>query len=121
MESSERHSEIKKARQKLTFLSVWLIVSFAACATVNVHIPPLFASAVSQDARSDIQRPSHEDTNSLLEAVERDIAGNKFGETESGLSAYLKDHPELTTILVMYSSGLIKSVHPSGNSRDHWN
>jgi tetratricopeptide (TPR) repeat protein len=94
MESSERHSEIKKARQKLTFLSVWLIVSFAACATVNVHIPPLFASAVSQDARSGIQRPSHEDTNSLLEAVERDIAGNKFGETESGLSAYLKDHPD---------------------------
>ncbi len=94
MESGERHSDVKRSGENLTFRHVCLIAFFTACVTVNVAIPGLFAFAASQEPRIDIQKPAAGDVDSLLEAVERDIAGNKFADTESRLSGYLKDHAD---------------------------
>src|SRR6266849_4075714 len=94
MESGERHSDVKRSGENLTFRSVCLIAFFTACATVNVATPSLFAFAASQDPRIDIQKPGPGDVDALLEEVERDIAGNKFADAETRLGGYLKDHAD---------------------------
>jgi tetratricopeptide (TPR) repeat protein len=94
MESGERHPEIKRSGEQVTLRWVCLIALLAACVTVKVDIPSLFASAVSQDPGANVQRPNLGEVDSLLDVVESDIAGNKLLDTESLLNRYLKDHAD---------------------------
>ena len=92
MRSGERHPDVKRSGNNLTIRSVCLIAFFTAYTTLNIASPSVIAFAASQNPRIDIEKPGTGDVDSLLEAVERDIAGNKFADTEPRLSGYLKDH-----------------------------
>ena len=67
-----------------------LLVVLAALVTVSVS-PQL---AFSQDTASKISRHTAEDSDISLKEAEREIAANKFQESESRLNLYLKDHPD---------------------------
>ena len=87
------YSDNKNKNRKRTFLCARLIVLWATCGTVNFQTPSLFAFALSQASTSDTHR-SAQDPLPPLEAIERDIANNKFEDTGSRLSAFLENHPD---------------------------
>jgi tetratricopeptide (TPR) repeat protein len=92
---TSRHQRRKiKPVRRIVRSDIRLIVSVAALATGSILNPPLQAVLVSQVIRSDITRRGGEESDGSLEEVERDIAANKFQESESRLYAYLKDHPD---------------------------
>jgi len=68
-----------------------LIVLVTALAIVAV---PMLAIPGSQDTTSNTNRRGGEDSDGPLQEAERDIAANKFQESESRLNVYLKDHPD---------------------------
>jgi tetratricopeptide (TPR) repeat protein len=71
-----------------------LIVFLTALAIITVAAQPVVAIPGSQDTTGNINRRGGEDSDGPLQEVERDIAANKFQESESRLHVYLKDHPD---------------------------
>jgi tetratricopeptide (TPR) repeat protein len=91
--SRQQRRQIKPVRRNVISVSR-LIVFLAALATINPSTPPALAIPVSQETMSDINRRRGEDFDGPLKEIERDIAANKFEESESRLNAYLKEHPD---------------------------
>ena len=56
--------------------------------------PPVRAVPDSQDATRNINRVGGDESEVPLKEVERDIAANRFQQSKTLLSAYLKDHPD---------------------------
>jgi tetratricopeptide (TPR) repeat protein len=91
--SREQQYEIKLVRWVGSSLKR-LIVSFTTLVIINPPVAPAFTIPVPQNTPGDINRPEGEDSHGLLKDAERDIAANRFQESESRLNAYLKDHPD---------------------------
>lgn len=66
-----------------------LLAMLTAFLTLSLS-PPL---ALSQNTASKINRHASEDSDASLKEVEREIAANRFQESESRVNLYLKDHP----------------------------
>lgn len=79
---------VPSARRLIFFLAALVL------AATSASTAPVVAMSGTQDTTSDLNRPGGEDANGLLKEVERDIAANKFRESESRLNAYLKGHPD---------------------------
>ena len=71
-----------------------LIVFLTAIAILSVAAPPVLTIPASQDTTNKTSRRGGEDSDAAVVEVERDIAANKFQQSESRLHAYLKDHPD---------------------------
>jgi tetratricopeptide (TPR) repeat protein len=75
-------------------MSLRLIVFFTALANLSFTAPPVQAGFAAQNAGNGVARSGDRDSDEVLKEVERDIAANKFQETESRLQLYLKEHPD---------------------------
>ena len=85
-----------------------LLVMLAVFATISPRL------SLSQHSTSKTQHASEESDTSLTE-VEREIAANKFQESESRLSAYLKEHPD--SAKAHYDLGYVEfRTHNMGSS-----
>jgi tetratricopeptide (TPR) repeat protein len=88
-----------------------LLVILAALVTISV-LPQL---ALSQETPSKIKGHASEDSGTSLQEVEREIAANRFQESESRLNLYLKDHPDSSK--AHYDLGYIEfRTHNIGSS-----
>ena len=116
VQSHKGQSEINPEGQLRTFVTIRrMILCFAACAIVGIHIEPTLAAALSQDAKSDVRGRGGQDPDASLEGVETDIAANKFDQTESRLNIYLKDHPDSSR--AYYDLGYVQfRTHHIGSS-----
>src|SRR6266852_7730152 len=124
MESGERHSDVKRSGENLTFRSVCLIAFFTACATVNVTTHPFLPLRHHRTPESTSKNLDPEMSmlcSRKLNAILLGINSQTLRPAWVVISKTMLIPGELTTILVMCSSGRIKSVHPSGNSRGHLN
>ena len=88
-----------------------LLVILATLITLRVW-PQL---ALSQDTPSKINRHASENSDTSLQEVEREIAANRFQESESRLNLYLKDHPDSSK--AHYDLGYVEfRTHNMGSS-----
>ena len=71
-----------------------LIVFLTAIAILSVAASPVLTIPASQDTPNKTSQRGGEDSDAAVLEVERDIAANKFQQSESRLLAYLKDHPD---------------------------
>jgi len=83
VETNKQRFPTINATQNLTILTGWAIIFLFASAF-------LFAEA----ARSQPQKPAREQTDSLLNALERKIAESKFEGVQPQLISYVKAHPD---------------------------
>ena len=70
----------------LRLLLILTAMASSIVAVASVSLP--------QGTKSEIDKAAGEDSDGMLTDVERDIAANRFQDTESRLSGYLKDHPD---------------------------
>jgi tetratricopeptide (TPR) repeat protein len=110
----QQRYEIKPVRRNVSRV-IRLIIFLTALATANVLTPPLRAIPVSQDRTSDIHGLKSEDSDGPLMEIEREIAANKFEQSESRLNAYLKNHPDSSK--AHYDLGYVQfRTHNMGSS-----
>jgi tetratricopeptide (TPR) repeat protein len=89
-----------------------LLVILAAFVTINVLPQPAFSQETDTKI---IKRPASENSDTFLKEAEREIAANRFQESQSRLNLYLKDHPDSSK--AHYDLGYVEfRTHNMGSS-----
>ncbi len=100
-------------RQRLARRASVDVISLILATLVTIGVWPQLA--LSQDTAGKIERHASEASDTSLKEVEREIAANKFQESESRLNLYLKDHPD--SAKAHYDLGYVEfRTHNMGSS-----